>query len=256
MKVKQRNVVVFFIAAVLIFFAALFYLENYRQGVIILAYHKVDDSNEQYSISPAEFERQISYLAESGYHTISLKDMYEAFSKNQKLPAKSIVITFDDGYKDNLENALPIMEKYGMKGTVFVLAGSVGQPDYLSWQDIKKMQSQKTEIGSHTFSHYNLSELDSGQQIEELKTSKTVLEEKLGTKIDFLAYPFGAYNKSAIEGLQKSGYLGACTGKYGLNTDKTNLYLLKRVNVPLPRYGLTEFKLRIWRARLSGILSE
>ena len=226
-------------------------------GVPILAYHQVENNAEIYSIDPDEFERQMQYLTESGYTAVSLAEMAAAEHGARPLPAKPVVITFDDGYEDNYATALPIMEKYGLKSTVFVITGQVDQPGYLTWDQIRAMQARGTEIGSHTVSHVALSELAQPQMLDELMRSKQVLEANLGQPVEFLAYPYGQYNAATLAATRQAGYKGACTGVPGLGTTTGgDAYQLKRVNIPRPKYGLWEFRLRLLRAQILAKLSK
>lgn len=224
-------------------------------GVPILAYHQVGDLQEIYSVTAEEFDQQMQFLQSHGYTAISLAELFAAKNGAKQLPDKPVIISFDDGYADNYSAALPIMEKYGMKGTVFVISGQVGQPDYLTWQQIKEMQARGTEIGSHTHSHVALTEIGQPQLQDELQRSKQILETNLGTSIEFLAYPYGQFNTQIIAALEQAGYTGACTGEPGLGTTAGNAYKLKRVNVPKPKYGLWEFRLRLLRAQIYAKLS-
>jgi len=226
-------------------------------GVPILAYHMINNDEEIYSVSPADFDKQMKYLAQKGYTAISLAELMDAREGKSELPQKPIIISFDDGYDDNLLTAVPIMEKYGLKATVFVISGSVGQPNYLTWEQVRELQARRTEIGSHTSNHVALGELNLQDRQFEVVNSKAVLEEHLGTPVEFLAYPYGSYDAAMPEVLRQAGYRGACTGLPGLNkyiaqgepTPASN-YLLKRVNVPQPKYGLWEFRLRLIRAEV------
>ncbi len=220
----------------------------FRQGVPILAYHRVGDQAEIYSVSPADFERQMKYLADNGYTAISLKEMFTGFAGQQRLPAKPVVITFDDGYADNYWTALPILQKYGMKATVFIITGQVGQPDYLSWEQIAHMQRQGMEIGSHTVNHVTLTEIPPDERNHEIAAAKAALDANLDEAVEFLAYPFGQYDIALYPLLRQAGYKGACSGVIGLNQAGDDPYSLKRVNIPHPRLGLWEFRLRLLRA--------
>lgn len=240
----------FFIAIIFIWFI------YPATGVPILAYHMVNYDEEIYSISPDEFDQQMQYLEANGYTAISLSELFAARDGKQKLPDKPIIITFDDGYADNLTTALPIMEKHGLKGTVFVISGSVGQETYLTWEQIKEMQARHTEIGSHTANHVDLNTLTLAERENEVKISKETLEQHLQTPIEFLAYPYGQYDAAMADVLQKAGYRGACTGQTGFNINATNPYMLKRVNVPRPKYGLWEFKVRLFRAQVYAKLGK
>jgi peptidoglycan/xylan/chitin deacetylase (PgdA/CDA1 family) len=224
-------------------------------GVPILAYHQVSTEPEVYSIDPDKFEEQMHYLSNNGYTAISLAELFAANSGGQPLPPKPVIITFDDGYTDNYQTALPIMEKYGMKGTVFVIAGQVGQPGYMTWDQIKFMQAKGIEIGSHTYSHIALTDIGQPQLVDELGRSKQVLETNLAKPVNFLAYPYGQYNPSTIAAVKQAGYIGACSGLPGLGTIKDDAYQLKRVNIPRPKYGLWEFRIRLMRAEIFAKLS-
>lgn len=240
----------FAVAVVLAMVLVAAYIAYPRVGVPILAYHQINDGPEIYSVSPTEFDQQLRYLQEQGYTTVSLAEMAAAFQGQASLPAKPIVITFDDGYQDNYTTALPILAKYNMKATVFVIAGSVGQPSYLTWEEIAAMQAQHTEIGAHTVNHLALRELPLDKQVQEITVSRQILAQHLGTPIDFMAYPFGKYDPALFTSLAQAGYRGACAAKPGLNVPGSNPYTLNRVNVPRPKLGLWEFKLRLLRARL------
>lgn len=241
----KRNLLA--LLAVLVLLGMLLHRSN---GVAILAYHRVCDDNEIYSVSPQQFAQQMQYLKQQGYTAISLAEMADAFSGGKKLPAKPIVITFDDGYADNLLTALPIMEQYGMKATVFIIAGSVGQPEYLSWEQAAQLQLRGVEIGSHTLNHVALSEVNSAQKMDELLQSKKLLEGQLTTPVNFLAYPYGQFDASLYPVLQQTGYRGACTGIAGLNFASDMPYGWKRINVPRPKFGMWEFRARLLRAQL------
>lgn len=225
-------------------------------GVPILAYHKVESDNEIYSVSPVEFSRQMEYLSKQGYQSVSLTQLVDSFEGKYRLPSKPVVITFDDGYLDNYRNALPILQKYGMRATVFIIAGQVGQPEYLSWDDIIRLQQQGTEIGSHTVHHTELGTADLAVQIEEIQQSKNMLEQRLKVPVQFLAYPYGSFTDNSEYLLRGAGYRGACTGLPGLNDRTVNFFHLRRVNIPRPQFGLWEFRLRLLRAKLYYIFDQ
>lgn len=233
--------------------AAAYWLLTPGGGVPILAYHQVSDLPEVYSVDAAEFEQQMQYLAEHGYTAISLQELFAAGAEG--LPDRPVIITFDDGYEDNYLTALPIMEKYKLKATVFVIASQVGQADYMSWEQLQAMQLHGMEIGSHTYTHAPLNELAPVQQWDELVRSKQLLEARLGQPVQFLAYPFGQYDQATLAALPQAGYTGACTGRPGLGTTGGDAYQLCRVNIPRPQYGLWEFRLRLLRAQLYGKLA-
>lgn len=219
-------------------------------GVPILAYHQVGEADDIYSVTADQFEYQMEYLSKNGYTAISLKELFDFYDGKSNLPEKPIVITFDDGYEDNYLTALPIMEKYKMRSTVFVVPSLVGTTEYLSWQQISEMRERQTEIGSHSMSHVAMNEISTVEQYREIGESRTVLEEHLGQPVLFFAYPYGQFTGITEQILWESGYRGACSGITGLNSKGVDAYALKRLNVPHPRMGLWEFRLRLLRANL------
>lgn len=218
--------------------------------VPILAYHQVSEADDLYSVPAAQFEEQMNYLQENGYTAIDLQQLFDSYEGKTTLPNKPVIITFDDGYEDNLLTALPIMEKYHMRGTVFVITDAVGTTEYLSWSQILEMREQHTEIGSHTVAHVALSDISATEQRNEIVKSKAVLEEHLGQPVKFLAYPYGQFSSTTQGLLREAGYQGACAGIAGLNHAGVNAYALKRINIPHPKYGLGEFRLRLLRANI------
>lgn len=221
-----------------------------EKGVPVLAYHMIADDDDTYSVSAVEFEKQMQYLKENGYTAISLLEFAKAKKGKFTLPEKPIIITFDDGYANNYTTAMPIMEKYGMKGTMFMVANDIGKEDYFTVEQMKDWQAHHMEIGSHTANHVPLATLTSQQKKEEIVASKLLLEWKGLNTVFFMAYPFGSFDAESEQLLKENEYLGALTGKSGLNTADTNPYLLHRVNVPHPKFGLTEFKLRLLKANV------
>ena len=221
------------------------------EGVLILEYHKVNDwSEDSYTVKPEDFAAQMDELRAQGYETISILDFLRAKKGKQTLPEKAVIVTLDDGYKDNYTDMLPIMESRGMKATVFMVTNDIGLPGYLTWDMLRDMQNRGIEIGSHTANHLPLTEMSPADAREEVQLSKTLLEWN-GIKTIFgLSYPNGKYKDFMPQMLRESEYLAAVTGDAGLNTFETNPYLLHRINIPRPHFGIEEFRLRIWKAKI------
>lgn len=233
------------------------YLAYYHlpQGVPVLAYHKVSNDDSIYSIDPDLFERQLQYLAENGYTTLTLSQLSAGLNEPETLPPKPVVITFDDGYTDNYTTALPIMKKYGMRGAIFITTDRVGQPGYLTWEQINTLQSYGIDIGSHTISHRPLPSIPSAEWQQEIRVSKAMLDQNLAKPITFLAYPHGAYTSSMLSFIKESGYQGAFTGATGLNFKNNNSYELKRISILRSSFDLWSFRLRLTKANLYSLVA-
>ncbi len=225
------------------------------QGMLILEYHKVNDrTKDEYTVSTADFAAQMDALKEDGYTAISVLDFLKAKKGKQKLPEKPVVVTFDDGYSDNYTEALPILEKRGMKATVFMVTNDIGLPGYLTWDQLQDMEKRGVELGSHTANHRPLTEMTLEEARDEVQKSKLMMEWKGLKTIFVLSYPNGKYDKFLPGILKEEEYLAAVTGDAGLNTFQTDPYRLLRTNVPPPHFGVREFRFRIWKAKAMTLL--
>ena len=188
--------------------------------VPILMYHYVsvpppdaDKYRLDLSVTPANFAAQMEYLALEGYHPVRLSDLAEFLANDKPLPPKPIVITFDDGYTDNYQNAFPILKKYKFPATFFVIAQYVDdkKTGYMNWDQLEEMAIEKMEIGSHSMTHPDLKGKPQAFQVSEIAGSKLLIESRIGTPIRVFSYPAGRYDSRTLEVLRSSGYLAAVT---------------------------------------------
>jgi peptidoglycan/xylan/chitin deacetylase (PgdA/CDA1 family) len=172
----------------------------------------------QLTITPELFERQIGYLEARGYRSVSLDQALDC----GRLPARPVVLTFDDGTADFWEFARPCLLRHGFTATLFVVTGCVGgrstwnqhlgEPprDLMTWEHLEALKRDGFEIGSHTHSHRVLTELTPDEARQELETSRDVLAERLGAPPGFVAYPRGFYAPQHKVLARDAGYRGAC----------------------------------------------
>ena len=234
--------------------AAIIFLFPEPEGFPILEYHQVTDEVfdpdfEVYNVPPEEFAAQLDYLQAEGYTTITLQDFMRVVHGKGELPAKPIVLTFDDGYADNYKTMLPILEAHSMTAVVYAITNELGKKNYMTLDELKDMQRRGIEIGSHTADHLPLTSLDATTLRRQIHDSKIFLEWSGLQTIYSLSYPNGAFNSDIEKILREENYLTAVTGEAGLNTLQTNPYELYRVHIRKPRFGLTEFKFRLWKAK-------
>ena len=202
--------------------------------ILVLNYHKVDNENISLSVLPKDFDRQMKYLKDNNFHTITMDEMYAALTEGAELPENPVVITFDDGYDDNYKYAYPILKKYGFKGTIFVITSFLdrGQPGYITWGQAQEMESSGViNIESHTVTHSSMTEQTDEQLRFEMAESKRDIEQRLGKTVGFIAYQTGTFNLHIASLVKEAVYKGAFTIKYG-NVDRaSNLYALERVPI-------------------------
>jgi len=183
-------------------------------------------------ISPQRFEEHLRWLAKRRERVVTLREtLFEPKHKNL------IAITFDDGYRDNLTVALPLLEKYDLPMTLFMAADFIGKEGYLTADDLRYLAAHPlVTIGSHTFSHPHLTEISKEDARFELLESKKILEEITGKTIDLLAYPYGDCN-AAIERLsEECGYTAAWSVWNGNNTPFSRWRVPLGRNDNLPRF--------------------
>lgn len=185
----------------------------------ILLYHKLFDNEfnrERYAIRKEEFERQIQYLSENGFQSLSVENFCNAKdSINEK--KRAIIITFDDGNFSDYSISFPILNKYGFIATFFVTVGWVGNKNYVNWSHLKEMVSEGMSVQSHGLTHCFLSALDKNTLRKELIESKIRLEDKLNRPIEYISMPGGFYSKIVLNIVKESGYKGVCTSRPGMN---------------------------------------
>lgn len=186
-------------------------------NVPILMYHYIgnnpnpeDHQRDSLSVTPDKFEEQMKYIADNGYSTTTFDTLAAALNKQTTLPNKTIILTFDDGYIDFYFNAYPILKQYNLRATVFIPTGLIDQASYLNWDQIKDMNnSSLISFQAHSVHHYHLPSLSNDSLKFELQESKRLLENKLGTRVNFIAYPFGSTDNRVIQFTKEAGFVGA-----------------------------------------------
>lgn len=187
--------------------------------VPILMYHYIrinpvatDKIGYGLSVTPADFEAQMNYLAMHGYHSISAGDVVDVLHGLKSLPAKPVVISFDDGYDDLYTVAYPILQKYRLQGEAYIITGKVGSPGYVTWDMLRQMlRDGGMTIGAHTIHHPDLRTLSKEQQFNEIEGSRVALQTQLGIPVDDFCYPAGAYTAQTVELVKQAGFKDAVT---------------------------------------------
>lgn len=209
--------------------------------VPILMYHHIGDLppdadaiRKSLTVSQERFEEQMRFLAAQGYTTIHLVDLVTHLQTGAPLPAKPIILTFDDGYDDNYVNVFPTLKDFGFKGTFFVIGAPTdyGSPGYLRWEQILEMYDNGMEIGAHSLTHrYNLGTTRPSTQDAEIKQAHALMTGHLANWIPLFSYPSGSYNQYSIDLLKQLGYIGAATTKQGALQSSAKLFELRRIRI-------------------------
>lgn len=206
--------------------------------VPILMYHSIDpaaSARNRLAITADTFDKQMHFLKSRHYNVITLEELVGLIKNKKQVPAKTICISTDDGYRDNYTYAFPILKKYNLPATMFIIIDEVGRPqgDRLSWDEIKIMQdSGLITFGSHTLGPEPLINFKSEAQIKrQIFDSKKILEEKLGSKVELFSYPEGLFDSRIKQLVIDAGYSGAVATNPGKDYADDDVFLLKRLRI-------------------------
>jgi peptidoglycan/xylan/chitin deacetylase (PgdA/CDA1 family) len=221
----------------------------------VLMYHKVNDlSPNPTTVPTAVFAEQMELLGELGYVPVSLEHVRDHYVSGTQLPEGAVLITFDDGYRDNLVNALPILQRHGYPAVIFVpigfLEGDRPLPheealralgvrnETVDWSELAELEAGGIRVESHGSGHRPVSELDTADAAREIALSKLRLEERLGRPVEAYAFVKGSladYRPEHVSLVQQAGYSLGFTSVSGANGPSTDRYRLHRYNVePYP----------------------
>jgi peptidoglycan/xylan/chitin deacetylase (PgdA/CDA1 family) len=203
----------------------------------IIMYHYVeyikdveDLIKKRLDINPDLFEGQLKALKEASYKTYFVREIPDILEGKIKYSSRSAVLTFDDGYKDFYTVVFPLLKKYQMKATIYVIANFIGKPGFMNEKEIKEvLDSGLIELGSHTLDHLYLKLIPQTVARKQIFESKKVLEEKFKVKVETFAYPYGAFSKKTVDLVKEAGYKAAVSVIPSMIQSKENLFYLSRV---------------------------
>lgn len=209
-------------------------------NVPILMYHYIselpadaDRYRRDLTVLPANFEEQLRYLQVQGYQSVTLADVYGNLTSGKPLPARPIVLTFDDGYKDAYTEALPLLQKYGFVGEFFLLATPAHYEAemYMTWDDVLAMAQAGMSMQAHGRDHYDLTGRDYDFLVYQILGAKEAVEAHSQQPVSFFCYPSGRYDDQAIAVIESAGYFGAVTTEWGTTLRLDNRFTWPRIRV-------------------------
>lgn len=223
-------------------------LSSRTLDVPILMYHRVgrlpsyDDAYPGLTVQTRVFGAQMEWLYRHGFHAISGQSFFDALEWGRPLPPRPVLITFDDGYRDVLYNAEPVLHRLHMPAIAFVISDRVssGDPSFLTWADLRDLGHDGFTIGSHTVHHLDLTTLPIPEARAEVTRSRETLEKHLGLPVYWFSYPGGAEDPAVVRLVRRAGYLLAVTTQPGFDQSAREPFLLHRDEI-LRNGGLRGF---------------
>jgi peptidoglycan/xylan/chitin deacetylase (PgdA/CDA1 family) len=217
-------------------------LQN-RRDIPILTYHSLDESGSVTSVRPRFFHEHMRSLARRGFVGISLSELLDGWDDIAPLPARPVVLTFDDGFANLLEHAAPVLSELGFRATIFVVSGHCGQTNdwpnqasdiprlpLLSWSELTQMATAGFEMGAHSITHRPLTEITQTEAEREIVESKETIEGRLGRPVNTFAYPFGVFSRANYE-VVRAHFRAACSVELGKARHESDRHQLPRLDV-------------------------
>ena len=223
-------------------------------GLRILFYHRISEDRDELAVTPKAFREQMDYLASESYEVVNVVEAARLLDAGD-VPPRTIGLSFDDGYLDNAEQALPILAERGFRATVFVATAVTSgwalfdwyreQPPLLGWDEIAELDAEGIlRFEAHSVTHPNLLRLQDGAARQEIHGCKIALEERLGRTIAAYSYPSGLYGPRERALVAQAGYRVAVTCEPGVNTVTTDRLALQRRQVDA-RDSLLDFRAKV-----------
>jgi len=203
--------------------------------VPILMYHVLSapPANAPYPelyVRPADFAGQTAWLAAHGYRAVTLQRVFDSWRGAATLPAKPVVLSFDDGYLSDVKTALPVLKARGWPGVLNLEVANLKPVWGIRPPGVRKLIAAGWEIDAHTLTHPDLTQVDAARLHDEVAGSRAAIRKQFHVPVNFFCYPAGRYDDAVIAAVQQAGYLGATTTNYGL-ARASELYTLARVRV-------------------------
>ena len=244
---KLLAVLILFVIAAAGFVGWLFWRAS--SAVPILNYHRVDNKDDNpLTLKVADFEAQIKFLVDSGYSVVTPDELVDARQGGKSLPKNPVVICFDDGHDDIYKNVFPILQKYKVRATVFVVTNHIGMSDFLNWDQARELQaSGLVDIENHTMSYKDLTRVKGDKLWEQIYGAKQAIEWALKKPSKFISFPEGKYTVAAEETAKELNYRAGFIEDYGLTAgNKDDGFVLTRIPVQGSNpQTLLRFKLRL-----------
>ena len=220
----------------------------------ILLYHRVADDDDPLAVRPRRFRDQMNHLASEGFAVVGLLDALDLLDSGTISP-RTVGLTFDDGFADVRDEALPVLAAHGFRATVFVSTGVTDgrlsfpwyerQPPVLAWDEVVRLDREGTlRFEAHTVSHPNLLSVDDATAAAEIANSRNELELRIGRPVSAFAYPAGLFGERERRLVAAAGYSAAVSCEPGTNRPGTDRFALRRRQIDA-RDTLLDFRAKI-----------
>ena len=224
---------------------------------VTLSYHIINSAiSDKIAIGEDAFEQQLAYLQTHGYTTLSLEQAIADLNGGRQAPRRAVLLTFDDGYADTVQVALPRLQACGMRATLFVITGYIGQSNrwntracydaqHMTWDQLRHWHENGGDLGGHSHLHHCMTRLSLEELRETVEHNKRLLEQETGITPRAFAYPYGRFNPAVID-VARQHYELAFATDGGVWDASANRYAINRLTVS-PAWSIEEFAAQLGR---------
>ncbi len=203
-------------------------------AVPILMYHQIAAAprgrrNTSLYVRPALFAQHVRALAKAGYTAVTLRQAWDHWHAGRRLPARPVVLSFDDGYRSQYTDALPVMKRRRWPGVLNLTTGALSGYPRLHRVHVRRMIAAGWQLDAHTVTHPDLTKVDDATLAEEVAGSRAAIRERFGVTAEFFCYPYGRFDARVAEAVRQAGFLGATTTRPGLASTDDDAFALDRV---------------------------
>lgn len=214
-------------------------------AVPILLYHSIDDAfsaaYRRWAVTPARFDAQLRWLKSAGYTAVTISSLVAAYRGDTDMPERPVAITFDDGLRDFVTGAMPILDRHALPATLYVATDYIGGTSrwlaelgegdrpMMSWDDVRAVARAGIELGAHTATHPEMDVLTPGEARKEIRTSKARIEDALDDAVRTFAYPHGYASRKTRSLVAEAGFESACRVRHALSSPTEDPFALSRV---------------------------
>jgi peptidoglycan/xylan/chitin deacetylase (PgdA/CDA1 family) len=207
----------------------------HNRPVPILNYHVIGNAPvgapfPELYVSRGDFAQQLRWLNTHGYHAVSLRRVYDYWRRGLALPPRPIVLSFDDGYRGQFTNALPLLRRYHWPGVLNLAVQNV-LDGKLTVREVRTMARDGWEIDAHSLTHPDLTTLDRAELRRQVAGSRAWIRSRVHVPADFFCYPSGRYDAAVIAAVRAAGYVGAVTTNQGFASLRDGLFTLDRIRI-------------------------
>jgi peptidoglycan/xylan/chitin deacetylase (PgdA/CDA1 family) len=211
-----------------------------RAGTLrVIYYHRIDDEQHRSCVTPRAFAEQMAWLAREGFQVLPLASLRGYLDAHRPFPERAVVVTFDDGFADNHQNAFPVLVRHGLPATIFLAAGFMDGPELpvlrdrsglrpLTWAQVSEMARGGVAFGAHTITHRSLPGLAPEELQREIVGSRDLIAERTGLPVETFCYPRGHFDEAVKRAVRDAGFAIACTTMPGCVTPDTHPFSLRR----------------------------